>query len=234
MKIAIFGLGNFGMALAVHLANTGNDVVVADRNPEKIDLIRDKVSHAVVMDSMNENAYRAVPLKDTDLAIVAISGDEGAAIMTTAIVKNYCRGKIFARSSSKIQDRIFEAMGVDQIIHPEQEFAEQLTKKINLRGSIENFEIEGDYLVSEVEVNPDVVGKTLKEAEFRKNFHLNIITIIRNRKYTNLIGRRADKQEVMGMVKPETKFLEGDVLVVFGKSSDIDKYLKKSKADFAD
>lgn len=234
MKIAIFGLGNFGMALAVHLANTGNDVVVADRNPEKIDLIKDKVSHAVIMDSMNENAYRAMPLKDTDLAIIAISGDEGAAIMTTAIVKNYCNGKIFARSSSKIQDRIFQAMGVDQIIHPEQEFAEQLTKKINLRGSIENFEIEGDYLVSEVEVNPDVVGKTLKEAEFRKIFHLNIITIIRNRKYTNLIGRRADKQEVMGMVKPETKFLEGDVLVVFGKSSDIDKYLKKSKADFAE
>lgn len=234
MKIAIFGLGNFGAALAIHLANTGNDVVVVDRNPEKIDLIKDQVSHAVTMDSMNENAYRALPLKDTDLAIIAISGDEGAAIMTTAIVKNYCKGKIFARSSSKVQDRIFEAMGVDQIIHPEQEFAEQLTKKINLRGSIENFEIEGDYLVSEVAVSHDVIGKTLKNAEFRKMYHLNIITIIRNKNYSNLIGRRASKQDVIGMVKPETRFKEGDVLVVFGKSSDIDKYLKLNQADFAE
>lgn len=234
MKIAIFGLGNFGMSLAIHLSNTGNDVVVADRNYEKIDLIKDKVSHAVTMDSMNENAYKALPLKDADLAIIAISGDEGAAIMTTAIVKNYCKGKIFARSSSKIQDRIFEAMGVDQIIHPEQEFAEQLTKKINLRGSIENFEIEGDYLVSEVGVSEDIIGQTLKDAEFRKNFHLNIITIIRHKSYNNLIGRRADRQEVIGMVKPQTKFMTGDVLVVFGKSSDIEKYLKKTKADFAE
>lgn len=233
MKIVIFGLGNFGMALAVHLANTGNDVVVADKNREKIDLIKDKVSHAVAMDSMNELAYQALPLSNTDIAIIAISGDEGAAIMTTAIVKDYCKeGKIFARSSSKIQDRIFEAMGVDQIIHPEQEFAEQLTKKINLRGSIENFEIEGDYLVSEVSVCPSIVGKTLIEAKFREIYNLNIITIIRKKNYSNLIGRRASKQEVIGMVKPDTVLQEGDILVVFGRNSSIEKYLKQNNADF--
>lgn len=234
MKVVIFGLGNFGMALAVHLADTGNEVVVTDRNREKIDLIKDKVSHAVVMDSTNENAYRALPTKNTDLAIIAISANEGAAIMTTAIVKKIFNCKIFSRSSSSVQDRIFEAMGVDQIIHPEQEYAEQLTKKINLRGSIDNFEIDGEYMVSEVPIDNATIGKSIVKANFRKTYDLNIITIIRKKQYTKLIGRTAEKQEVIGMPKPDTVFKEGDILVVFGKASSIDKYLRKTRVDEED
>lgn len=227
MKIVIFGLGNFGMSLAVHLADTSNEVIVADRNPEKIELIKDKVSHAVALDSTNENAYHALPLKNTDIAVIAIGVDEGAAIMTTAIVKKICKAKIISRSSSAVQDTIFEAMGVDQIIHPEQEYAERMTKKINLKGSIDNFEIDDEYLVSEVEICDSVIGKSLINSKFREKYNLNIITILRKKQYTNLIGRKAEKQEVIGMPKPDTVFKEKDILVVFGKNSNIDKYLKR-------
>lgn len=226
MKVVIFGLGNFGMSLAIHLADTGNDVVVADRDSEKIDMIKDKVSHAVTLDATNENAYRALPLKDTDLAVVGIGVDEGTAIMTTAIVKKMCDAKIIARSSSSVQDTIFEAMGIDQIIHPEQEYAERMTKKINLKGSIDNFEIDGEFLVSEVEVCKKLIGKSLFKSNFREEFGLNIITILRKKRYQNLIGRKAEKQVVIGMPRPDTVFQEGDILVVFGKNSSIDKYLK--------
>lgn len=228
MKIVIFGLGNFGMSLAIHLADSGNEVVVADCNSEKVDMIKDQVSHAVTMDATNENAYRALPLKDIDLAVMAIGEDEGMAIMSTAIVKKVCDARIIARSSSSVQDTIFEAMGIDQIIHPEQEYAERLTKKINLRGSIDNFEIDGDYLVSEVDVCDSLIGKTLIGSKFREKFNLNIITILRKKQYNNLIGRKAEKQTVIGMPKPDTEFKARDILVVFGKSSSIDKYLKNT------
>jgi trk system potassium uptake protein TrkA len=36
MKIVVIGLGNFGMALAIHLADSGNEVIAADRDIEKI------------------------------------------------------------------------------------------------------------------------------------------------------------------------------------------------------
>ncbi len=235
MKVVIFGLGNFGMSLAIHLTDTGNDVVVADKNPDRVDLIKDQVSHAVIMDSTNENAYRALPLKNTDLVVVAIGVDEGVGIMTTAIAKKMCDAKIMARSASSVQDTIFEAMGVDQIIHPEQEYAERLTKKINLRGSIDNFEIEGEgnYLISEVEVCKQLVGKSLIQSNFRERFGLNIITILRKKQYNNIIGRHAEKQIVTGMPQPDSKFENNDILVVFGKSNDIDKYLKQYHADDA-
>ncbi len=226
MKIIVIGLGNFGMSLAIHLSNTGNEVIVADHDLEKIEQIKNKVAHAVALDATNENAYSSLPLSNADLAIIAIGQRNGASIMSTAIVKKLTKAKIISRSASALEDTILEAMGVDQIIHPEQEFAERLTKKINLKGSIDNFEIDDEYLVSEIEVSKSLVGQTIQQSDFRKNFNLNIITIIRKKQHTNLIGRTVEKREVVGLPQPEMVFKSGDILAVFGKDADIKKYLK--------
>ena len=230
MKVVVIGLGNFGMSLAIHLSNTGNEVIVADHSLEKIEQIKNKVTHAVAMDATNENAYQALPLNNADIAIIAIGQRNGAGIMSTAIVKKLTKAKIISRSSSDLEDTILEAMGVDQIIHPEQEYAERFTKKINLKGSIDNFEIDDEFLVSEVEVGKKLVGKTILQSDFRKNFNLNIITIIRKKYHTNLLGRNIEKREVVGLPRPDMVFQSGDVLAVFGKDADIKKYLK-TKSD---
>lgn len=232
MKIVVIGLGNFGMSLAIHLSDTGNEVIVADYDPEKITQIKDKVAHAVTMDATNEHAYNALPLKNAEIAIIAIGQRNGAGIMSTAIVKKLTKARIISRSASGLEDTILEAMGVDEIIHPEQEYAERLTKKINLKGSIDNFEIDGEYLVSEVGVGKGLIGKTIEELEFRKTYNLNIITIIRKKMHTNLLGRHVEKKEVIGLPKPDMVFQQGDILAVFGKNSDVKKYLKQHDNGF--
>ncbi len=228
MKIIVLGLGNFGMAMAVYLAETNNEVIAVDSDMEKIDMIKDKVSHAVALDATHENAYNSIPLKHTDLAVVAIGERNGVNIKATAIIKKITNARVIARSSSTIEDTILEAMGVDQIIHPEQEYAERLTKKINLRGSIDNFEIDMDSSVSEVPVCEKIIGKTIMESDFRRKNNLNIITILRKKKFKNFIDRSADKQEVIGIPKPETLFMAEDILVVFGTNKAIEKYLEKN------
>ena len=226
MKIVVIGLGNFGMYLAVQLSNTGNEVVVADHDVEKIEQIKNKVAHAVAIDATNESAYHALPLNNADLAIIAIGQRNGVGIMSTAIVKKLTKARIISRSSSALEDTILEAMGVDQIIHPEQEYAERLTKKINLKGSIDNFEIDDEYLVSEVAVGQELIGKTIQQSDFRKAFNLNIITLIRKKNHINLLGRPIEKREVVGLPTPDMILKKGDVLAVFGKDTDIKKYLK--------
>ncbi len=232
MKIIIIGLGNFGMSLAIHLSDTGNEVIVADQDSDKVEQIKDKVAHAVIMDATNENAYNALPLKNADLAVIAIGQKNGAGIMSTAIVKKLTNAKIISRSASALEDTILEAMGVDQIIHPEQEYAERLTKKINLKGSIDNFEIDDDYLVSEIEAGKSLIGKTIEQTDFRNSYKLNIITIIRKKFHKNLLGREVEKREVVGLPKPNIVFQKGDILAVFGKDSDLKKYLKEHADGF--
>ena len=72
MKIIVIGLGNFGNALALSLTETGNEVIAIDKDMEKINRLKDQISHTICMDSTNELAYNAVPLKDADKVVVAI------------------------------------------------------------------------------------------------------------------------------------------------------------------
>lgn len=61
------------------------------------------------------------------MVVVALGDKEGVAITAAAIVKKLMDAKIVSRASTPIEDTILEAMGVDQIIHPEKEYAERFT-----------------------------------------------------------------------------------------------------------
>ena len=45
MKIIIFGIGNFGASLALQLTEMGHEVIAVDKNHDKVELIKDQVTH---------------------------------------------------------------------------------------------------------------------------------------------------------------------------------------------
>ncbi len=224
MKIIVFGLGNFGKALAVSLTETGNEVIGVDKNLEKVNRLKDKISHAICLDSTNELAYEAIPLKDADKAVVAIGENEGAAIITTAIIKKLSNVKIISRALSPIHDTVLEAMGIYSIVHPEQESAERLTKQINFKSTLENYQLDDKYTIAEVKARPEFFNKTLKELDTIDKYHLTLITIIRQEEKKNILGKKTIIKETIGRPSSETVILENDILVVFGNNKDIAIY----------
>jgi len=224
MKIIVFGLGNFGMSLSLSLTETGNEVIAIDKQMDKVNLVKDKISHAICMDSTNELAYEAVPLKDADKIIVAIGENEGAAIITTAIIKKLSNVKIISRALSPIHDTVLEAMGIYSIVHPEQDSADRLTKQINFKSTLENYQLDNNYTISEVKAKSEFFGKTLKELDSIDKYHLTLITIIREKEKKNLIGKKTVVKETIGRTSPETLVLENDILVVYGNNKDIENY----------
>lgn len=221
MKIIVFGLGNFGISLAMNLAETGNEVIAVDKQIERVNLIKDKVSHAICLDSTNELAYEALPMKDANTIVVAIGENEGAAIITTAIIKKLSEATIISRSLSAIHDTVLEAMGVTEMVHPEQDSADRLTKKINFNTSLAHYQLDDNYTISEVMTKDDFIDRTLKELDEIDKFHLKIITIIRTRSKNNILGKKITIKESIGELAPSTTIREGDILVVFGKTQDI-------------
>jgi trk system potassium uptake protein len=224
MKIIVFGLGNFGKSLSLSLTETGNEVIAIDKQMDKINLVKDKISHAICMDSTNELAYDAVPLKDADKVVVAIGENEGAAIITAAIIKKLSDVKIISRALSPIHDTVLEAMGIHSIIHPEQDSADRLTKQINFKSTLENYQLDNNYTISEVRAKPEFFGKTLHELDSIDKYHLNLITIIRQIEKKNLIGKKTIIKETIGRTTPDTVVLKNDILVVFGYNKDIENY----------
>ena len=229
MKVLIFGLGNFGASLAFQLTEMGHEVIAIDKNPDKVELIKDKVTHAVTLDGTNLVALRNLPLKDTDVAVVAIGENEGASLMSTANLKTLGVKRVISRSLSNTHETVLEAMGIQEILHPELEAAERLAKKLNLKTAIESFDLDQNHSVVELHLPPSFVGKTVQEVDLRKNFNLNIVTIVRKRIKKNLLGINKVIYVSEGVVKPDTIFEEGDILVVFGTNPEI-----KSLADTHD
>ena len=76
-RFAVIGLGRFGKKLAIALAMSGAEVIAVDKNREEIELIRDQVSHAVRLDSTDEDAMKAQGIDKMDVVIIGIGQGTG-------------------------------------------------------------------------------------------------------------------------------------------------------------
>ncbi len=121
-RFAVIGLGRFGKKLAIALAMSGAEVIAIDRDREEIELIRDQVSHAVRLDSTDEEALKAQGLDKVDVAIVGI-GQQGqgfeSAILTVVNLRQMGVKQIYARAEDLIAGEVFSKVGATDVIYPE-------------------------------------------------------------------------------------------------------------------
>jgi trk system potassium uptake protein TrkA len=225
MKFIIIGMGNFGSSLGIKLTEMGHEVIGVDKYQDKIESIKDKFTFTICLDSTNPIAIKNLPIEESDVVIVAIGEDEGSSILTTALVKQNNPKRLISRAITVLHHNVLEAMGVDEIVHPEEEAAYRLAKRLELHQIIDSFEISEKYSIYEITVPEELTGKTVGESEFRKQFNMNIITIIRKKKRKNILGVTREVKDSIGVVTPDTVLQKGDLLVVFSKKEDLDRFL---------
>lgn len=223
MRVIIIGLGNYGSTLGIELTRMGHEVIGVDHDMEKVEVFKDAITHTICMDSSNRIAMQTLPLKDTDLVVVAIGEDAGASIMATALLKELKVKKLVSRGISDLHTTVIEAIGVADIVSPEQDSAILYAKRLQLGGVEEVFSLTKEYTIIEVKVPEEYVGKTVQESDFRSKYNLNIVTILRYHQVENLIGNKHMVRQSVGVVKPEMTFEKDDILVVFGRMEDLEE-----------
>ncbi|REG83607.1 potassium channel family protein [Algoriphagus antarcticus] len=226
MKYIIVGIGNFGGYLAKRLTNLGHEVIGIDSSESKIEVIKDSITHSIVMDATDQAAVKNLPLKDTDVVIIAIGEDIGASIMSTAIFKQLKAKRIIGRAINDLHETVIQAIGVDEIIHPEEETADRLAKRLEMKGVLDSLEISDEYNIVEVKVPKRYLKMTVAEADIRKEYNLNILTVIKLEQKKNLLGINTPHKNVIGVVTPEYKFEAEDILLLFGKIKNIQEFLQ--------
>lgn len=230
MKYIIFGLGNFGSSLGQKLTEQGNEVIGVDKNMDKVDDFKEKISHTVCLDSTDQFTVSGLPLKDTDIVIVAIGEDQGANIMTTAVLKNLKVKRLISRAITPLHETVLEAIGVDEIVHPEEETAERWAKRLCLKGVVDSFELSSQFSIVEVSVPKKYVGQNLQEVGFRRKHNLVVLTTIKRSKTTNMLGIRKEENLVQGVASPKTVLEENDIMVIYGDNKDIRKLLNEKES----
>ena len=68
----IIGLGRFGSALAIELASAGTDLLVIDRDEEKVRELRDYTENAYVVKNLDKKALTETGVQNCDVAVVCI------------------------------------------------------------------------------------------------------------------------------------------------------------------
>lgn len=226
MKYIVIGLGNFGASLAEKLTGMGNEVIGVDINMNKVEAMKEKVTHAIRLDSTDVSAVSKLPLNDTDIVIVAIGEDMGANIMATALMKQMHVKRLISRAISPLQQMVLEAMGVNEIIHPEEETAERWSKKLNFLGVVDSFDLNKYFSVVETEIPQEFDGKTLDELNLKKEYNVMILTTIRISSSKNELGGKKKVSDVQEIASGNTVLHQGDLMVLYGNTRDIKKMIK--------
>lgn len=207
MKIGIIGLDAFGYHAAIQLAEKGIDVLVIDKDSNKIEDIRNRVTQAIHVNITNEESLRNIGIEEMDTILISIGDDFEQTAMLTRISKHNLNIRyVIARTNFETKKEILELIGADQVIMPEYEsaiyFANQICSPFP-----HSMCLSEEVSIIDIVAPKEFLNKTAEEIDFENNYSCKLIGIKRNDKI------QMDMDE---------KIEENDILYIAGKN----KHLK--------
>ena len=223
-KFAVIGMGQFGVAIARNLAQEGAEVMAIDNNPDRVELIKDEVAHSVTLDATDQRVLEAQNIQEMDAVVVAIGEDFEALLMATVQLMELRVKRIIARAANSQQRMILEKLGIEDILSPEEEVGRTLAKTL-LNPNIKSFlPLPDGYEIVEINTPKKVADKSVREIDLRRKYNLNLITIKRLFEESK-DGKILEIEHIIGVPRPDTILYETDILIVLGKSKDVDKFV---------
>ncbi len=178
--ILVIGIGRFGTHLATKLAELGNEVMVVDREEERINALLPFVTRAQIGDCMDENLLRSLGVGNFDLCFVCIGTNFQASLEITSLLKELGAKYVVSKADRAIHEKFLLRNGADEVIHPERDMALRAARKYSARNVFDYFELTDEFSSFEIGVPEAWIGKSLKQINVRSNYHINIIAIKEN------------------------------------------------------
>lgn len=181
-SFAVIGVGRFGQALIEELVDLEANVLVIDKNFDKIEKIAKTVTNAICLDSTDIEALKEISINSYDTVVVATGMNVDNSILTTLILKDLGVNEIYVKVQSEYHARVVEKLGVDpeHLIWPEQSTGKRLAKILISGNFLEYLQLDQEYSFISTQVSKKLIGKNLLELDIRKKFGVNIVAIRRN------------------------------------------------------
>ena len=187
MSYGIIGLGRFGSALAATLAEADKELMVLDRSEEKIRQARNYTEHAYVVKDLQKETLRETGIQNCDVVVVCIGDKVDVSILTTLNVIN---------------------LGVPQVVYPERDMAVRLARRLISKRIFNLFELDQNVDISEIKTTRKLTGQSVRDAQLRNRYGINIIAITRGGWLTT-------------DVSPDYVFQDEDTVIVIGEREKI-------------
>lgn len=218
-------MGRYGAEIARRLASKGAEVYAFDTNADRTELFKDEVAVAVTLDTADKKALQAQRIGEMDAVIVAIGENFEATVLTVMNLIDLGIRRIIVRASGDNQKRILKALGIQEILAPEEEFATLVAEQLINPNITAFLELPDNYEVAEVKAPAGVVNRSVEELDLVKRYNLTLITV--KRCYEEEVdGEAAMTEHILGVPKPETVLYESDTLVVFGTLGNVKRFIE--------
>ena len=205
----IIGLGRFGSALAIELASAGTDLLVIDRDEEKVRELRDYTENAYVVKNLYKKALTETGVQNCDVAVVCIGEHMATSILTTLNLVSLGIPTVIAKATSIEHGEILEKLGAE-VVYPERDMAIRLAHRLEASKMLDYIQLSEKLNISKLIIPDRIVGKTVLSVNLRGEFGINIIAIENN---GNLIET----------INPDYVFRKGDIMFISGSKDSLDR-----------
>lgn len=204
-QFAIIGMGRFGSSVAQNLSNMNFEVLAIDSSEQKIQEVVNIVTHAVSADSTDEDALRALGIRNFDVVVVAIGQDIQSSILTTLILKDLGVPMIVVKAQNELHGKVLSKIGADKVVFPERDMGARVAHHLISPNILDYIELSEDHSIVEMRASSLMIGKNLKELDIRARYGCNVMAIKNNGK-TNISPYAEDRIK------------DGDILVIVGQN----------------
>ena len=205
----IIGLGRFGTALAHELAESGEDLIVLDRDEARIAEAREWTESAYIVRGLDKKTLMETGIQNCDVAVVCIGSQIDTSILTTLNLVSIGVPRVIAKATSVEQGEILEKLGAE-VVYPERDMAIRLAHRLETSRTLDFIQLSEKLNISKLEVPERMLGKTVVEVDLRSRFGLNIIAIENN----GVLNQS---------IRPDYTFLAGDILFLAGSREGFSK-----------
>lgn len=227
MTFCVIGLGRFGSQLAKALLEEGFEVVVIDKDDEKVSEFSERASSALILDATDEKALKEAGISEVDCCVVSVGQRIDSSILIVMHLKSLGVKEVVVKAVDELHAEILKRVGADKVILPEKETAIRLAKTYRSKRLFEVLEVNPEYTIAEISAPKSFANKTLKEIRLREEYGITVILIKRKSPTINEKGLPIMKEEIIVSPKGEDAILENDILIVLGKDKDLNRLLKE-------
>ena len=210
--IAVIGLGTFGTAVAKELTRIGDNVTGIDRDTARITKLDGKIDSVVQADATDIKVLRHIGVENFDSVIVAIGEDMQSSLLTILGLNEAGCETVYVKAQTPEHARILKAMGVSNLLEPEQSFATRLSHYLHNPKVLDYLELGGSHVVATLGAPIGGAFRTADEIPLGAH-NLTCVGIDTGERI--IIGRLSD--HVLSVT---------DRLIVIGDRADINRFAK--------
>jgi trk system potassium uptake protein TrkA len=221
-RFVLIGLGAFGSQIARTLHEHDADLIVMDRDPAAVNLIKSEgYEFTVRIDSLDPSLF-AKFIKPKDTVILASGDAFEANLLTIEMLKEIGVTSIYCRATRDIQYKILEKMDITEILFPEKQEGRRFALKLLNRDVQFIDEYAPDIYLIEVPVPEKLIGKTIEELAIRSKYNVNIIGL-----KSTLQDEENKQTHTMDYVGFENTVLEQEhSFLMIGKENDLEELVR--------